>query len=89
MKKICGECFKNLGVGTRFKIYCFLEEKGEKFVSDITSYVKLKQPTVSYHLNEMLQSGIVKRRNEGKRAFYSVNKFCPHSSKECIIHNYA
>ena len=45
----------------------YLSETGEKSVGDITKFINLRQPTVSYHLKEMVQSGLLKKRIELNR----------------------
>ena len=81
----CANCFKNLGVKSRVEIYEFLREKGPKNVSEITSFINLTQPTVSYHLKEMVGSGLVNRKQNGREVIYSVNPSCPHSSRTCVV----
>lgn len=85
MKELCGYCFRNLGVGTRLKIYQYLERNGEKNVTAITAFIKLRQPTVSYHLKNMFESGLLNRRNVAKEAFYSTRSTCPHDDTDCVL----
>ncbi len=88
MKSLCTYCFRNLGVGSRLRIYNYLAENDSKNVTDITDYIGLKQPTVSYHLKEMLDSGLLEREGRGKEVFYSARKLCPHDKADCIISLY-
>lgn len=85
MKNSCTNCFKNLGVGSRLKIYSFLEDDKPKNVSQITQFVGLRQPTVSYHLSEMQKAGLLTKKSQGKESYYSINKKCPHDGKRCIV----
>ncbi len=62
---------------SRRKIYEYLATHGEKTVSEITQYMKLRQPTVSYHLKEMKKEGLVSSRREGKRVYHAVKMLCP------------
>lgn len=59
------------------KIYEFLSMAGEKTVSELTLMLKLKQPTVSYHLKQMEKEGLLKSKKEGRKVFYSVRMECP------------
>ncbi len=59
------------------KIYEFLSMAGEKTVSELTLMLKLKQPTVSYHLKQMEKEGLLKSKKEGRKVFYSVKMECP------------
>lgn len=85
MKTICTKCFKNLGVNSRSKLFSHIEAKGECSVSELTKFLGLRQPTVSYHLKEMLDSGLLKKKISGKSVIYSMNAMCPHDGKSCVI----
>ena len=85
MKGLCVGCFKNLGVESRIRIYQFVDAENSKNVSEITKFMGLKQPTVSYHLKEMTSSGLLNRKEIGKQVYYSSSKTCPHDGKQCII----
>lgn len=86
MKAVCVTCFKNLSVESRAKIFEYLEKTGEKNVTQITKFISLKQPTVSYHLKEMVNSGLLEKRFLGRGVYYSVGHFCPHDGQKCIVH---
>ncbi len=85
MDKLCTFCFRNLGVGTRLKMYEYIAVNGPKNVSEITEFIGLRQPTVSYHLKEMYESGLLSKTQKGKSVYYSVNSVCPHLHTECVI----
>ncbi len=85
MNNLCTFCFRNLGVGTRLKMYEYLVTNGSKNVSEITNFIGLRQPTVSYHLKEMYESGLLAKKQKGKAVYYSVNSVCPHLHTECVI----
>jgi len=59
------------------KIYEFLVAKGEKTVGQITKKMKLRQPTVSYHLKAMKKEGLLSSRKEGRKVYYQVKMVCP------------
>jgi len=63
---------KALADETRFKIVEFLLE-GEKCVCEIFPYVKRTQSTVSIHLGNLEDAGILASRREGKKIFYKIN----------------
>jgi len=67
-------------------IYKFLTEKHGTAVSEIVKFVELKQPTVSYHLNEMKKNGLLSSKKIGKEVFYTVNSVCPHYESACVAH---
>jgi len=65
------------------KIYEYLSAKGEKTVGEITQMMRLRQPTVSYHLTEMKRQGLLASRREGREVYYSVKMVCPEGG-ECF-----
>lgn len=85
MKELCTNCFKNLGIKSRIKIYNFIQVNKKATVAEVTDFIKLKQPTVSYHLKNMHESGLLNRVELGKQVFYSVNTKCPHDYDYCVL----
>ena len=63
--------FKALGDPSRLKILDFLR-KGERCACEIVPVVGFSQPTVSRHLKVLLDCGVLRRRKEGNKVFYSV-----------------
>ena len=58
---------------TRFEILEMLQKNKELCVSDFVSKIKKDQPLISHHLKTLKNCGIVKSRDEGKRAMYSIS----------------
>jgi DNA-binding transcriptional ArsR family regulator len=83
---VCTKCFNTLGVSSRMRIYRFLRDKGEETVGAVVNIIKLTQPTVSYHLKEMKESGLLKSRKSGKEVYYSINPDCEMYEEECVLH---
>ncbi len=81
----CANCFKSLGVPARIRIYAFLKDHGETTVSALVYLTDLTQPTVSYHLKEMRQLGLLLARKRGKEVLYRINENCPENGYECIL----
>lgn len=80
----CQGCFGSLGIDSRYKIYEIL--KGEaKSVTEIANLVNLKQPTVTYHLKQMEETGLLKSHKKGHFVFYEINQTCPQTLKNCIL----
>lgn len=65
------ELLKALADDTRFKIVEFLLE-GEKCVCEIFPYVKRTQSTVSTHLGNLEDAGVLQSKRKGKRVFYKI-----------------
>jgi DNA-binding transcriptional ArsR family regulator len=58
--------------GLRFFLE-MLQKNKELCVSDFVSKIKKDQPLISHHLKTLKNCGIVKSRDEGKRAMYSIS----------------
>ena len=63
LKCICNE--------TRFEILELLQKNKELCVNDFVEKLEKDQPLVSHHL-KTLKCGIVKSRDEGKKAMYAI-----------------
>lgn len=85
IKSKCHKCFKSLGIRSRAKIYIDLCDHEQRNVSEITNFVGLRQPTVSYHLKGMIESGLLSKQQKGKQVYFSVNKTCPHYDHVCVL----
>lgn len=67
------------------KIYEFLQKSGPASVSDIVDHLDLKQPTISYHLKEMQDNGLLDCKKKGKSVFYFINEGCTHDHLACHL----
>jgi len=86
MKPYCKPCLKILSDDSQVDIYEYLSCKNEDCtVTDIVRHLKIKQPTVSYHLKNMALVGLLSFRKEGKHVYYRANVICPHYSHQCIL----
>lgn len=66
---------------TRFEILEMLQKDKELCVNDFVEKMEKDQPLISHHLKTLKNCGIVKSRNEGKKAMYSITN---HSLSELI-----
>ncbi len=66
--------FKALGDRHRVKILNRLLSAGGEAVCvcDFEAMLDLRQPTVSYHLKQLLDAGIVEREKRGSYAYFSL-----------------
>ncbi|MCW8802455.1 MAG: metalloregulator ArsR/SmtB family transcription factor [Candidatus Bathyarchaeota archaeon] len=69
--KFKAKIFKALSDPVRIEILKFLRD-GEKCVCKIVPHVDLIQPVVSRHLKILKNCGMVTKRKEGNKRFYSV-----------------
>ena len=65
LKCICDE--------TRFEILELLQKNKELCVNDFVEKLEKDQPLVSHHLKTLKKCGIVKSRDEGKKAMYAIS----------------
>ena len=67
------------------EIYRFLKEHGKNNVSTIVGAFNLTQPTISYHLKEMRDSGILISKKVGKEVYYTLSGRCPSYNQDCVL----
>ena len=65
-------CFKALSDETRLQILEMLT-MGELCACNILEKFNFTQPTLSYHMKNLTQAGLVNARKEGKWTYYSLN----------------
>ena len=66
--------FKALSDPTRVRLLSLIaaHDGGEACVCDLTAPVGLSQPTVSHHMKQLAEAGLVTREQRGKWAYYRV-----------------
>lgn len=66
--------FKALGDPTRVRLLSIIaaQSDGEACVCDLTEPVSLSQPTVSHHMKQLVDAGLVTREQRGKWAHYAI-----------------
>jgi ArsR family transcriptional regulator len=66
--------FKALGDPTRVRLLSMIAatEGREACICDLTAPVGLSQPTVSHHMKQLVDAGLVSREQRGKWAYYAV-----------------
>ena len=66
--------FKALADPTRVRLLSIIAAQPgcEACVCDLTSPVGLSQPTVSHHMKQLMDAGLVTREQRGKWAYYAV-----------------
>ncbi len=68
--------FRALGDPTRVRLLSLIaaHADGEACVCDLTEPVGLSQPTVSHHLKQLVDAGLITREQRGKWAYYRVEQ---------------
>lgn len=66
--------FKALGDPTRVRLLSLIAaaDAGEACICDLTAPVGLSQPTVSHHMRQLVDAGLVTREQRGKWAYFAV-----------------
>lgn len=57
----------------RLTIIMLLTKKNKMSGSEFLKSISCKQSTLSHHLNEMVEAGLLKCRKQGNKVFYSIN----------------
>ena len=65
---------KALGHPARIQIIKLLASKDSCFCGNIVDYLPLSQSTVSQHLKELKDSGLIKQRIEPPKIYYCINQ---------------
>lgn len=82
---LCPDCFKVVGVRSRYTIVCALGKSAEGLtVSELTKKVGLRQPTITHHLNILKGVDAVNTVEQGRERVYSLNRTA-HCFEECQI----
>lgn len=82
---LCPDCFKVVGDRSRYNLVCMLGKAKEGMtVGELTDQVKLKQPTVTHHLNVLRSVDAVKSEDRGRERVYSLNRNA-HCFEDCKI----
>lgn len=66
-------CLKALGDETRLKIFHMLSD-GELCACDILEEFHITQPTLSYHMKILSESGLINSRKDGIWMKYTINQ---------------
>lgn len=84
-KELCPDCFKVVGVHSRYKLVCLLGKAKEGMtVTKLTENLKLQQPTITHHLNILRSVDAVTSTDIGRERIYKLNREA-HCFEECMI----
>ena len=76
MKKNCFNCFKTIAVKTRFQIFNFLKNHPRVTVNNLVKLTSLRQPTVTFHINQLSKKGLLKKSKVGRFVFCQLHQRC-------------
>ena len=68
------QVFKALGDPTRVRLLSLIAatDGGEACICDLTGPVALSQPTVSHHMKQLVDAGLITRQQRGRWAYYRI-----------------
>jgi ArsR family transcriptional regulator len=64
--------FKALADPARLRLLSIVAEAGEACACDLVEPVGRAQPTVSHHLNQLVEAGLLHREKRGRWAWYRI-----------------
>jgi predicted transcriptional regulator len=84
-EELCPDCFKVVGERSRYNMVCMLGKSGEGMtVNELTKQTKLRQPTVTHHLQVLHSVNAVAIEPRGRERIYKLNRDA-HCFEECKI----
>jgi len=87
MKSHCRHCFITVSDPSRIFIVEFLKKiKREITVSEVVGELSLRQPTVTFHINKLVDIGLIRKRKRGREVLLKLQKYSPKCSY-CPIFN--
>ncbi len=78
------EVAKALSHPLRLQIVDILSEQEDNCVQDLTEILPASQSSISKHLKILKQAGIISRRKEGLKNFYSLRAPCVSGFFDCL-----
>lgn len=84
-EELCPDCFKVVGERSRYNLVCLLgkSKKGET-VTELTSKMSLRQPTITHHLQVLRSVNAVNVKVSGREKYFTLNRTA-HCFEECKI----
>ena len=84
-EQLCPDCFKVVGQRSRYDLVCMLgKAKDGMTVGELTRQTKLRQPTVTHHLNALRSVDAIESEDRGRERVYKLNRGA-HCFEECKI----
>lgn len=84
-EELCPDCFKVVGERSRYNLVCMLGKAKEGMtVGELTAETKLRQPTVTHHLQVLRSVDAVESTDRGRERVYTLKRDA-HCFEECKI----
>lgn len=83
--ELCPDCFKVVGERSRYNLVCMLgKEEDGMTVGELTEKMKLRQPTITHHLQTLREVDAVVVEPRGRERVYKLNRTA-HCFEDCKI----
>ncbi len=84
-EELCPDCFKVVGERSRYNLVCMLgKAKDGMTVGELTDKMKLRQPTITHHLQVLQSVDAVESKPQGRKRIYKLNRSA-HCFEDCKI----
>lgn len=84
-EELCPDCFKVVGERSRYNMVCMLgKQRSGMTVGELTQRMKLRQPTITHHLQILHSVDAVEIEPRGRERIYKLNRDA-HCFEECKI----
>ncbi|MEK7127156.1 MAG: winged helix-turn-helix domain-containing protein [Patescibacteria group bacterium] len=75
IKSQCAKCFKAVGTPARLKIF-MVAKKGKVDISKLEKIIGLRQPTITFHVNQLVKAGLLQKSKSGRNVFVTTSIHC-------------
>jgi hypothetical protein len=84
-QELCPDCFKVVGERSRYNLVCMLgKTQTGMTVGELTGKMRLRQPTITHHLQVLQSVNAVESEPQGRKRLYKLNRKA-HCFEECKI----
>ncbi len=87
IRESCADCLRELGADAKVKVITTLinNKNKPKTVGEFVKILKLRQPTVSFHLKTLKEAGLLVSTKSGRQVFYRLSEECGKNHQPCFL----
>ncbi|PIY95575.1 MAG: hypothetical protein COY66_06485 [Candidatus Kerfeldbacteria bacterium CG_4_10_14_0_8_um_filter_42_10] len=79
MQQKCLKCLKVVSIASRFRLFQYLKKtKKPATVSQLVNLLALRQPTVTFHINQLAKLDLIKKEQVGREVYCQISRKCNH-----------
>lgn len=83
----CRKCLASISDDSRLEILEFLKKiNREATIMEVVRQFSLRQPTITFHINKLTSSGLLKKRKKGRQVYLTLN-YLSSRCKSCPVFN--